>query len=164
MKQDLNILIPMAGDGSRFFQRGYKDPKPFIKVHGSRLIDIVLDNITPKTRTAKIVLVTKLEHNATEKISGGDYTFVELETKSGGALDTILRAVGELDLDKPLLLANCDQLIRFDVDDFIKLRPGQDGSLVTFTSCNPHHSYVTLSNNNYISEKIQFQFLLKIRT
>jgi len=43
----LNIVIPMAGRGSRFQQVGYRDPKPLIPVLGKPMIERVIDNLRP---------------------------------------------------------------------------------------------------------------------
>jgi NDP-sugar pyrophosphorylase family protein len=150
----LNILIPMAGDGARFQERGYREPKPLISVDGEYMVDIVLNNITPKIPT-KTILVTKSEHKIKDRLKNTNYIFIELIEKTAGTLETILKAKDTLDLTAPLLLANCDQLIKFDVNDFIKLRPEEDGSLITFTSCNPHHSYVKINTLNYIETIVE---------
>ena len=39
----MKIVIPMAGTGNRFVERGYKDPKPLIKVDGKRIIEYIFD-------------------------------------------------------------------------------------------------------------------------
>ena len=44
----LNIVIPMAGRGSRFAKEGYAMPKPLIDVHGKPMIEVVTNNIRPK--------------------------------------------------------------------------------------------------------------------
>lgn len=43
----LNIVVPMAGAGSRFAVAGYADPKPLIPVHSVPMIKVVIDNLTP---------------------------------------------------------------------------------------------------------------------
>ena len=43
----LNIVIPMAGQGSRFAKAGFKEPKPFIKIHDVPMIKLVIDNLRP---------------------------------------------------------------------------------------------------------------------
>lgn len=48
----LNIVLPMAGRGSRFANAGYTLPKPLIPVHGVPMIKVVVDNLTPKVRTS----------------------------------------------------------------------------------------------------------------
>ena len=44
----INIVVPMAGEGSRFAEAGYTDPKPLISVHGKSMIQLVIDNLTPR--------------------------------------------------------------------------------------------------------------------
>ena len=44
----MNILIPMAGAGSRFKENGYKLPKPLIDVNGKPMIQHVVENINIK--------------------------------------------------------------------------------------------------------------------
>ena len=44
----LNIVLPMAGKGSRFANAGYSLPKPFIDVAGKPMIKVVIDNLRPK--------------------------------------------------------------------------------------------------------------------
>jgi GTP:adenosylcobinamide-phosphate guanylyltransferase len=45
MKQQFNIVVPMAGRGSRFTEQGYKDSKPFIDVNGKPMIQRVIENL-----------------------------------------------------------------------------------------------------------------------
>ena len=42
----INIVIPMAGLGSRFVKKGYEKPKPFIDVNGKPMIVRVLENLS----------------------------------------------------------------------------------------------------------------------
>ena len=44
----INIVIPMAGRGSRFAKAGYIKPKPLIDVHGKPMIEYVTKNIAPQ--------------------------------------------------------------------------------------------------------------------
>ena len=45
MKQEFNIVVPMAGRGYRFVEQGYTDPKPFIDVNGKPMIQRVIENL-----------------------------------------------------------------------------------------------------------------------
>ena len=42
---NMNILIPMAGAGSRFQAAGYTFPKPLIDVNGKPMIQVVVENL-----------------------------------------------------------------------------------------------------------------------
>ena len=43
--ENLTVLIPMAGAGSRFQQAGYTFPKPLIDVRGKPMIQLVVENL-----------------------------------------------------------------------------------------------------------------------
>ena len=42
LTEDMQILIPMTGNGSRFVNKGYSRLKPFIEVHGRPIIEWVV--------------------------------------------------------------------------------------------------------------------------
>ena len=57
----LNIVIPMAGRGSRFAQAGYKNPKPLIDIYGHPMIEYVVKNITPSCEH-RFIFICQQEH------------------------------------------------------------------------------------------------------
>ena len=59
----LNILIPMAGAGSRFEKAGYTFPKPLIDVNGEPMIKIVVDNLNIDGNYIFIVQKNHIEKN-----------------------------------------------------------------------------------------------------
>jgi NDP-sugar pyrophosphorylase family protein len=143
----VNILIPMAGDGKRFIDAGYIKPKPFIQLKDRTMVEMVIDNISP-INVNKIILITRTHHKCKEELSSSLYNLdiIELDNPTEGSLQTILYAE-ELIQGSELILANCDQKIIFDVNDFINKCKDMDGGLITFKSTNPHHSYVNVTNN-----------------
>lgn len=138
----MKVIIPAAGNGSRFTEAGYKEPKPLIDVLGRPMIEQVARNITPTDNETKLpweaIVIERKEHN----IEPGDYidTVVDLTHETGGAVDTILQAARYVPGDQPIVIGNCDQLVDFDPDDFV--HTDLDGRVVVFPSSKPHHSYV----------------------
>jgi choline kinase len=63
----INVLIPMAGNGSRFEKAGYTKPKPFIEINGKKMVEIVIDNITP-TNTNQFILITRTHHTIKDEL------------------------------------------------------------------------------------------------
>ena len=45
MRQNMNIVLPIAGRGSRFKDVGYTDSKPFIDVNGKPMVCRVMENL-----------------------------------------------------------------------------------------------------------------------
>ncbi len=110
----LNIVIPMAGRGSRFVNAGYDLPKPLIPVFGKPMIDLVVNNLRPKRKHRFVFLVLD-EHvrkyaidDMLTKLSPG-CIIVTVPEVTAGAASTVLLARSYIDTDDPLMIANSDQ-------------------------------------------------------
>lgn len=155
MTDKVNVLIPMAGDGKRFLEAGYEKPKPFIQVNDKKMVEIVLDNIVPKN-VNRIILITRKHHNSKEELKDSSYdlNLIELEKPTEGSLQTILCAEQYI-TNSSLILANCDQKINFDVNDFISKCCHLDGGIIIFKSNSKNHSYVSIDENNIVTNIIE---------
>ena len=124
MKQQFNIVIPMAGRGSRFTEQGYTDSKPFIDVNGKPMIQRVIENLGIEfDKNYMFVLVClqedfdKYDFYQFKDIIGHDsYDVVILDDVTEGAAQTILQAKDLINDDTPLLTLNTDQMIEYDTD------------------------------------------------
>jgi len=93
----LNIVVPMAGRGSRFANEGYVDPKPLIDVNGKRMIEVVINNLKPKCEH-RFIFVCQEEHlqkyNLREIFSNSceDFKVVGISGVTEGAAITVLKA------------------------------------------------------------------------
>src|SRR5437879_6258849 len=120
----LNIVIPMAGRGSRFASAGFRLPKPMIPVHGVPMIQVVLRNITPARECRHIFLVLR-EHldqfDLESRLNGFSpgSTVVPVEQVTGGAACTVLLAREYINDDNPLMLANSDQFVELDINAYL---------------------------------------------
>jgi UDP-N-acetylglucosamine diphosphorylase / glucose-1-phosphate thymidylyltransferase / UDP-N-acetylgalactosamine diphosphorylase / glucosamine-1-phosphate N-acetyltransferase / galactosamine-1-phosphate N-acetyltransferase len=134
----VNIVIPMAGLGSRFVRDGYEKPKPFIDVAGKPMIMRVLDNLWAPA--ANFILVARREHIEKEKVlvehikSEYGATFVEIESLTEGTACTVLYARSFINNDVPLVIANSDQIVDMEICDLINDANSRelDGSILTF--------------------------------
>lgn len=130
----IRVVIPAAGNGSRFVAAGH-GPKPHVPIDGVPMLRRVVDNLRPAAPHRTTVIVT-----APPPDLGPDVDIIHLDQPTSGAVETIL-AAGPLD-GAPLLLANCDQLLGYPVDSIIAAADGYDGAVATFTAASPAHSYV----------------------
>lgn len=116
LMQSVNVVIPMAGNGSRFASAGYKDPKPFIPVFGSPMISWVVRNVGIDASYAFII---RKEFEDTYTASSYLKTLcpgasiIALDAVTEGAACTVLTARGTIDTDAPLVIINSDQYIEF---------------------------------------------------
>jgi NDP-sugar pyrophosphorylase family protein len=160
LKQKLQIVIPMAGLGSRFSTAGYTKPKPFIDVLGKPMIERVLANL--KTPNATFILLARQEHLDAEPemvrdlLSRGDIKIVPVEKVTEGAACTIALARAFLDPNAPVLIANCDQIIDFQCAEYIRdaVEKNLDGSILVFKDVHrdPKWSFAKLGDDGFVAE------------
>lgn len=124
----MNLVVLMAGNGSRFAQVGFTDPKPLIKIKYKNSIipmyQAVIDNLKPLYNPDNIVVITRKD--IASQFTESDIEFnknnnikeVYLDKITGGALETALYSEPEIDMEKGLILANCDQLIEINKTNF----------------------------------------------
>jgi dTDP-glucose pyrophosphorylase len=156
----VNIVIPMAGLGSRFALAGYEKPKPFIDVNGKPMISRVIDNLYYPG--AKYILIGRKEHLEQEKElaeaikANYNAEFIEIEKLTEGTACTVLFARELINNDYPLLIANSDQLVDVSIEDYINdcLDKGMDGSILTFKDAelNPKWSFAKTDSNGIVTE------------
>ena len=146
--QPIQIVIPMAGRGQRFRDAGYTTPKPLIELDGCSLIEIVVANVTP-SRPHRIIVCALAEHLEdatlvdTLRRVAPDVEIVVVGALTDGPATTVSLAAPLLDLDAPLLVANSDQYVDIDIDDYLASLDRSDGSIMTFRCVDdPKWSYV----------------------
>jgi len=153
----MNVLIPMAGAGSRFQQAGYTFPKPLIDVHGRPMIQVVVDNLNIDARHIFLVQSEhyqkyNLEHVL--KLIAPNCKIGQVKELTEGAACTALLAKRFIDCDQPLLIANSDQFMEWDSNNFMysMVADGVDGGILTFESTHPKWSYAKVNDNGFVSE------------
>jgi beta-phosphoglucomutase-like phosphatase (HAD superfamily)/dTDP-glucose pyrophosphorylase len=162
----VNVVIPMAGNGSRFAQAGYTDPKPFIPVFGNPMISWVVKNVgIDSTYTFIIRKEFEQTYNARsylESIVPG-CNIVTVDHVTEGAACTVLLAREHIDNDRPILIINSDQYIEFTgcetafslVFDFLYKPSSQtlDGLISTFDGeGHPKWSYAKTDDDGIVTE------------
>jgi HAD superfamily hydrolase (TIGR01509 family) len=153
----MNVLIPMAGAGSRFEKAGYTFPKPLIDVRGKPMIQWVIDNLNVESKYIFIVQKSHFEkYNLKETINNfcPNNEIVQIDGITEGAACTTLLAKEYIDKDEPLIIANSDQFVEWDSDDFIYNCSASDldANILSFKSTHPKWSYVKLDESGYVTE------------
>ncbi len=155
--EKLNVLIPMAGAGSRFQQAGYTFPKPLIQVHDKPMIQVVVDNLG---LDANYIFVVQKEHNNQYNLEtmlnliAPNCTIVEVDSITEGAACTALLAKEFIDNDKPLFFANSDQYAEWDSMEFMynMQETDADGGIVTFYATHPKWSFAKVNDKGIVTE------------
>jgi dTDP-glucose pyrophosphorylase len=146
----MNVVIPMAGEGSRFKEVGYDTPKPFLLLdNGLTLIENVINNITtPKDNIYLLVLQKHLEHFTFNLPS--NVAIIPVKSKTEGALCTVLLARDFIDNENGLLIANSDQLVKYNKSEWQKSLEDNGGVIMSFTDDNPKWSFAEVDEDNNV--------------
>ena len=155
--EKMNVLIPMAGAGSRFSSAGYTFPKPLIEVNGKPMIQVVIENLNID---ANYTFVVRKEHYETYSLQylltliAPGCNIVQVDGLTEGSACTTLLAKKYIDNDEPLLLANSDQFMEWNSNECLYAfnADGIDAGILTFKATHPKWSYAKVGDDGFVSE------------
>ena len=157
----VNVVIPMAGRGSRFEKAGYTFPKPLIEVNQKPMIQIVKDNLNINGTHLYLVLKEHYDKYSLKYLlplitKPDDCRIVEVNQVTEGAACTVLLAKDFINTDEELILANSDQWVDWDSSHFLKFMRGKkaDGGIVTFHACHPKWSFAKVEEETGIITEV----------
>lgn len=147
-----NILIPVAGIGSRFSIDGYKDIKPMIRIGGKTMIERAITSLGIEGQYIFVIntknkqsdaLIKELESIVDNPI------IIRIDYLTEGPASTALLAKEFIDNDSPLIITNCDQIMEWDSNNFVDhlTETDKDGIVVTYNISTEKNSYVQLNND-----------------
>lgn len=158
----INIVVPMAGLGSRFAVEGYSTPKPLIPVHGIPMIRLVIENVKPKCEHRFIFICRQAhvdEFSLNEKLRkwAPNCEVIGLGSLTEGAACTVLTARSLINDDSPLLIVNSDQYIDASIDGFLNAANEADlnGLIMTMKADDPKWSFVGLGNDGLAQRVVE---------
>lgn len=158
----LQIVVPMAGAGSRFAVAGYEDPKPLIPLFGVPMIKVVIDNLTPVCAhrfificQARHVAAYGLEDKLRDWAPGCE--IIEIDGLTEGAACTVYAARAVIDASQPVMIANSDQYVDMDINAYLQaMNPADvDGLIMTMNACDPKWSYVGFDAAGLINRVVE---------
>jgi dTDP-glucose pyrophosphorylase len=162
----INIVIPMAGAGTRFINAGYADPKPLISIHGMPMIRLVIHNLTPR-QAHRFIFICQQAHvdayGLREKFAAWapGSTLLCIDGLTEGAACTVLTAKDLINTDAPLMIANSDQYVDIDIDDYLAQIRHQnlDGLIMTMHADDKKWSYVGFSDDGTVDRVVEKQVI-----
>ena len=151
----MNIIIPMAGEGSRFKVGGYEKPKPLIPVNGIPMVECAIKTLDIEGHFIFVIREFYDKSNTedlekTLKELKPDCSIVKIKNKTRGASETCLFAKDLINNDEPLIITNCDQIMDWDSRGFLSFieNPQIDGAVVTYETDDPKNSFIKVGSDN----------------
>lgn len=152
----LNIVIPMAGRGSRFAKAGYEMPKPLIDIYGHPMIEYVTVNIRPNCEH-RFIYICQEEHlekyglaEELKRMSPG-CEIVTIDHITEGAACTVLLAEKFIDNDDAMMIANSDQYVDTDINGYLLAMGEKDGLIMTMPADDPKWSFIKYDDEGNVT-------------
>ena len=163
MMRPLHIIMPMAGEGSRFAKAGWTTPKPLIELNGIPLFQRAIGSVAIEGVEMKYSFIVRQEHIDKQHIDKlitdilpEANVFSVLKT-TRGAVETCLVAESAIDDDDAVVVMDCDLEFRSKrynelVARALSLPAGEadGGALVSFESDNPRYSYAEIDDDGRV--------------
>lgn len=159
----LHIIMPMAGEGSRFLKEGWTTPKPLIQLHGKELFLRAIGSVSGDGIPMKYSFIVRQEHIERYKIDKGikevlpDANIFSVLKTTRGAVETCLMAESAISDDDAVIVMDCD--LEFRSKKFVEiirvilsqtLDEANGGALVSFESNEPRYSYAALGEDGFV--------------
>lgn len=143
MKINTQIIIPMSGEGKRFLDYGYKDPKPFIKITEKPMIDYVIEMFGG---FKNYLFICNEEHIS--KYNGEDIIrqklpnakIVSLKKNKLGPVVALKKFENLINEKREIIVSYCDFFSKFEIQKFLNFvrKKKSDGAIVAYTGFHPH--------------------------
>jgi NDP-sugar pyrophosphorylase family protein len=158
----LNIVIPMAGAGSRFASKGYLQPKPLIPINGMPMIQVVINNLRPEC-SHRFIFICQEKHVREYQLDrllpawAPGCQIIGLDGLTQGAACTVLAARDLINTEDELMIANSDQYVDVDINIYLeKMRQDNlEGLIMTMAADDPKWSFVGLNHEHLVTRVVE---------
>ena len=153
----LHLIMPMAGAGSRFFQRGFVTPKPLIEIKGKPFFYWATQSVVKFISIKSLTFVVLQEHVEKFQIDKQIYSYypqaniIVIPQVLNGAVLSCLEGLVSISQNEPILFNDCDHLFYSkELNNFCTMNTTTnicDAALLTFTSNNPKFSFAEFNKD-----------------
>ncbi len=159
----LHIIMPMAGEGSRFRNAGWDTPKPLIELKGVPLFVRAIRSVKVDGAPMKYSFIVRQEHIDNYGVDGSikailpEADIYSVKKTTRGAVETCLIAENSIDDNDAVVVMDCD--LEFDSIGYRNLikealncsgNEACGGALVSFESSEPKYSYAKVGDDGLV--------------
>jgi dTDP-glucose pyrophosphorylase len=156
-----NVVIPMAGLGSRFSKNGFQLPKPLIKINNEAMIVHAIRSLNIPGNYYFLIRQNEFfeeTKNILLKVKP-DCVILSVQETTQGAAVSALKFKEYINNDNELIVANCDQIMHWNAAAALETLRQYDGGVVTINSCDPKHSYVKINTSDLAEKLVEKQVI-----
>lgn len=152
----MNIVIPMAGEGTRFPRDTYKIPKPLIEIDGVPMVQRAINSLG-LIGTYYFIIRKDSYYDQVCTLLHSIYPsskIISVEETTEGPASSCLLFRDLINNDEELVIANCDQIMWWDSELFLSSARyyKYDGLVVTYTTTTPKNSYARINCEGFVQE------------
>jgi NDP-sugar pyrophosphorylase family protein len=166
-----NLVIPMAGLGSRFVAEGYLTPKPLLPVGNFRMFEVVIANFATNQLESVSMVAPKSFNLASDASELSDTLgipvhLIEVDSVTNGPAESAFLGLECLDDATPIVIANSDQFLDFSPQVWIDSAMGSsaEGSILCMRDNDPKWSYARIGADGLAKEVIEKQVISNLAT
>lgn len=161
--RNLHIIMPMAGEGSRFRNAGWTTPKPLIELNGKPLFVRAIESVRIESAPMKYSFIVRQENIDRYAIDNSikailpEANIYSVEKTTRGSVETCLIAENGICDEDAVVVMDCDLEFRSAeygrlIENALHVDSDEacGGALVSFESNDPKYSYAELSENGLV--------------
>lgn len=153
------VVMPMAGRGSRFSNKGYTTPKPLIEVAGKPMYEWALQSLKG-LEVRLLIVITLKEHenkfgisNRLSQIWNGQFQLISIDDVTEGQLCTVLAAEKLINVDEDILIISSDTLVVSEIyKDIQNNKKGLNGLISVMNLPGEQWSFAKTNENGIVTE------------
>jgi len=148
----MNVLIPLAGKGSRFANSGYDFPKPLIDILGKPMIVRAIESLDLEGNYHFVLRKNDTLEPTREALLSikPDARIIEIDYVTDGPACTANLFREFINNDEELIIANCDQIMEWNSENFLYNVRNYDGAVVTYHSDTDKNSYAEITSKGLV--------------
>lgn len=160
----MKIIIPMAGTGNRFVQKGYNLPKPLIKIGDKKIIEYVLDCFSASDDYVFICNEEHVKNTDIKKVLLSlrpNSTIITIPQHKLGPVHSLKFSYEFIKDNEEIIVSYCDNPFIWDYEDFLKHVKNNklDGCIITHSGFHPH----SLNSTKMAFLKVKENLLVEIK-
>jgi dTDP-glucose pyrophosphorylase len=162
----------MAGRGERFASGGFETPKPLIEIREKPMISWCLSSLGLESEETEFIFITRKYTRELYNTQLSDLLArlvenqkqIQIDYITEGPACTSLLAKQHINNETPLVICNCDQIMKWSGQYFLHsaLSSPYDGVVVTYDENTPKNSYAKLSANGDVTQIAEKQVISNV--
>ncbi|EOG9062972.1 nuclear transport factor 2 family protein [Vibrio fluvialis] len=156
----INILIPLSGKNTFEVNKQNSFPRILNDIDGQLLIERAAKPFLNMNLDKKITVAVpqkeaeKYQLNKVISLLGQEFQTCSINGDTQGSVCSALLAIESMDLDSPLIISSFEQVLDFDLIEYINefIKSNVDAGVLTFESIHPKWSFVKVDSKGYVTQ------------